>query len=150
MFLSTRTSNNRTWNTGNGSPDAICFSGKQIFLLIHKWIPMLFYITVSPLNFLVVNTVKCILGLIEFGNYCLYCTVRWLKVRKFQMQFMVSSIHNCPKKRTKNQKKIDLTVQWYLRLNFFFRFLGDKKTPQFAFEIYLTFRIVHKITGKLS
>ena len=22
----TRTSNNRTWNTGNGSPDAICFS----------------------------------------------------------------------------------------------------------------------------
>ena len=102
MFLSTRTSNNRTWNTGNGSPDAICFSGKQIFLLIHKWIPMLFYITVSPLNFLVVNTVKCILGLIEFGNYCLYCTVRWLKVRKFQMQFMVSSI--VLKNERKNKK----------------------------------------------
>ena len=131
MFLSTRTSNNRTWNTGNGSPDAICFSGKQIFLLIHKWIPMLFYITVSPLNFLVVNTVKCILGLIEFGNYCLYCTVRWLKVRKFQMQFMVSSIVlKNERKNKKNRPNSTMIPQ----VEFFFSLFGRQKDTTICFR----------------
>ena len=126
-----RTSNNQTWNTGNGSPDAICFSGKQIFLLIHKWIPMLFYITVSPLNFLVVNTVKCILGLIEFGNYCLYCTVRWLKVRKFQMQFMVSSIVlKNERKNKKNRPNSTMIPQ----VEFFFSLFGRQKDTTICFR----------------
>ena len=60
-----------------------------------------------------------------------------IKVRKSQKQFMVSSI--LPKNKQKYEKKFDLTVLWYLRLNFICSFFGRNDGTIIWFWDLLTF-----------